>query len=213
MDKGQNMDYLLRLRLFLWLGALGFFSPSYGEPRMPKEPSLPSVPNEESKEPRNARGDKDSGESKVLNLTLCDGRTVRGESTSGSQTIFFEHTKDGILYKKKLSSNELDSIKIDSWELKLKREEKKGTTYEALPKKIRIRTKNGEVFYKETGIGDLKLLNIEIKNNNGETTLFTYWVDLKFPDGKWYSGLPTIKADYLVREDCLKDVVRMMEWE
>ena len=180
---------------------------------MPKEPSLPSVPNEESKEPRTARGDKDSGESKVLNLTLCDGRTVRGESTSGSQTIFFEHTKDGILYKKKLSSNELDSIKIDSWELKLKREEKKGTTYEALPKKIRIRTKNGEVFYKETGLSDLKLLNIEIKNNNGETTLFTYWVDLKFPDGKWYSGLPDPKGDPLVREDCLKDVVRMMEWE
>ncbi|MCW7507978.1 hypothetical protein ND816_09065 [Leptospira levettii] len=180
---------------------------------MPKEPSLPSIPNEETKEPRNARGEKDSREPKVLNLTLCDGRTVRGESTSGSQSIFFEHTKDGILYKKKLTIAELDSIKIDSWELKSKREEKKGTTYEVLPKKIRIRTKNGETFYKETGVSDLKLLNIEIKNNNGETTLFTYWVDLKFPDGKWYSGLPTAKGDQSTREDCLKDVVRMIEWE
>lgn len=207
------MDYLLRLRLFLWFGTLGFLSPAFGEPRIPKEPSLPSLPSEETKEPRNARGDKDSGEPKVLNLTLCDGRTVRGESTSGSQSILFEHTKDGILYKKKLNVNELDSIKMDTWELKLKREEKKGTTYEVVPKKIRIRTKNGEVFYKETGVSDLKLLNIEIKNNNGETTLFTYWVDLKFPDGKWYSGLPATKGDPLVREDCLKDVVRMIEWE
>lgn len=207
------MDYLLRLRLFLCFGTLGFFSPTFGEPRMPKEPNLPSIPNEESKEPRNARGDKDSGDPKALNLTLCDGRTVRGESTSGSQTMFFEHTKDGILYKKKLTIAELDSIKIDSWELKLKREEKKGTTYEVIPKKIRIRTKNGEVFYKETGVSDLKLLNIEIKNNNGETTLFTYWVDLKFPDGKWYSGLPATKSDPLTREDCLKDVVRLIEWE
>lgn len=207
------MDYLLRLRLFLWFGTLGFLSPAFGEPRIPKEPSLPSLPSEETKEPRNARGDKDSGEPKVLNLTLCDGRTVRGESSSGSQSIFFEHTKDGILYKKKLNVNELDSIKMDTWELKLKREEKKGTTYDVVPKKIRIRTKNGEVFYKETGVSDLKLLNIEIKNNNGETTLFTYWVDLKFPDGKWYSGLPATKGDPLVREDCLKDVVRMIEWE
>ncbi|MCW7464789.1 hypothetical protein ND810_06405 [Leptospira levettii] len=207
------MDYLLRLRLFLWLGTLGFFSPVFGEPRMPKDPSLPSLPNEETREPRNARGEKESGETKVLNLTLCDGRTVRGESTSGSQTIFFEHTKDGILYKKKLTIAELDSIKIDSWELKSKREEKKGTTYEVLPKKIRIRTKNGETFYKETGVSDLKLLNIEVKNNNGETTLFTYWVDLKFPDGKWYSGLPSAKGDQSFREDCLKDVVRMIEWE
>lgn len=207
------MDYLLRLRLFLYLGVLAFFSPAFGQPRIPKEPSLPSVPNEEVKETRNARGDKDSGEPRVINLTLCDGRTVRGESSSGSQSIFFEHTKDGILYKKKLTVSELDSLKIDSWELKSKREEKKGVTYEVLPKKIRIRTKNGEVFYKETGVADLKLLNIEIKNNNGETTLFTYWVDLKFPDGKWYSGLPTTKGDQSFREDCLKDVVRMIEWE
>ncbi|TGL22368.1 hypothetical protein EHQ46_06545 [Leptospira yanagawae] len=213
MDKGQNMDYLLRMRLFLWLGTLCFFSPAFGEPRIPKEPNLPTMPNDESKEPRNARGEKESAESKVLNVTLCDGRTVRGESTSGSQTIHFEHTKDGILYKKKLNVNELDSIKIDSWEFKLKREEKKGTTYEVLPKKIRIRTKNGEVFYKETGLSDLKLLNIEIKNNNGETTVFTYWVDLKFPDGKWYSGLPMTKSDVSFREDCLKDVVKMIEWE
>ncbi|EOQ89218.1 hypothetical protein LEP1GSC202_1806 [Leptospira yanagawae serovar Saopaulo str. Sao Paulo = ATCC 700523] len=207
------MDYLLRMRLFLWLGTLSFFSPAFGEPRIPKEPNLPTMPNDESKEPRNARGEKESAESKVLNVTLCDGRTVRGESTSGSQTIHFEHTKDGILYKKKLNVNELDSIKIDSWEFKLKREEKKGTTYEVLPKKIRIRTKNGEVFYKETGLSDLKLLNIEIKNNNGETTVFTYWVDLKFPDGKWYSGLPMTKSDVSFREDCLKDVVKMIEWE
>lgn len=94
------MDYLLRMRLFLWLGTLSFFSPAFGEPRIPKEPNLPTMPNDESKEPRNARGEKESAESKVLNVTLCDGRTVRGESTSGSQTIHFEHTKDGILYKK-----------------------------------------------------------------------------------------------------------------
>ncbi|EMY70825.1 hypothetical protein [Leptospira vanthielii] len=213
MDKGQNMENFIRLRLFLWVGTLGFFSPVLGEPRLPKEPNLPSLPMEESKEPRNARGEKDSTEPRVINLTLCDGRTVRGESSSGSQSMSFEHSKDGILYKKKLTVSELDSVRIDSWELKQKREEKKGITYEVVPKKIRIRTRNGEVFYKETGVSDLKLLNIEIKNNNGETTLFSYWVDLKYPDGKWYSGLPMIKQDQGTREDCLKDVVKMVEWE
>lgn len=69
------------------------------------------------------------------------------------------------------------------------------------------------MFYKETGVSDLKLLNIEIKNNNGETTLFSFWVDLKYPDGKWYSGLPSLKPNQEFREDCLKDVVKMIEWE
>jgi hypothetical protein len=38
-------------------------------------------------------------------------------------------------------------------------------------------------------------------------------VDLKYPDGKWYSGLPTLKPNQEYREDCLKDVVKMIEWE
>lgn len=210
------MEFCKRLHLFLFVFTFSFFlgfGSLGGQPRLPKDPSLPNVPMEDKKEERNARGDSEKKETSVINLTLCDGRTIRGESANKSEAINFEHTKDGILYKKKLSYSELDSIKIDSWELKQKREDKKGISYDLLPKKIRIRTKSGEVFYKDTGLSDLKLLNFEIKNSNGTANLFSYWIDLKYPNGTWFSGLPSLKNDSGFREDCLKDVVRMIEWE
>ncbi|MDF3820026.1 hypothetical protein P3G55_08960 [Leptospira sp. 96542] len=204
------MEFSSLLRLFLCLPLVLIFQTLSGEPRLPKEPNAPVLNFEEKKEEKPANEKK---EFVVLNLTLCDGRTVRGESPSSIETISFEHNKDGILYKKKLNLGELGSIKIDSWELKQKREEKKGMSFEVVPKKIRIRTKAGETFYKDTGLADLKLLNFEIKNNNGVAILYSYWIDLKYPDGSWYSGLPAVKNNALTREDCLKDVVRMVEWE
>lgn len=210
------MKFSKRLRLFLFLLNLCFFVFTRGitgQPRIPKEPTLPNTPMEDKKDDRNVRGDTTKKEYSVLTLTLCDGRTVRGESPNKQEVIQFEHTKDGILYKKKLNLSEIDSLKIDNWEFKQKREDKKGISYELVPKKIRIRTKTGETFYKETGLADLQLLSFEIKNSNGVANLFSYWVDLKYPNGSWYSGLATVKNESNGREDCLKDVVRMIEWE
>lgn len=181
------------------------------EPKLPKEPNLPVISGES--EPRNARGETETKETRVLSLTLCDGRTVRGEGSVAKGPLVFEHQKEGILYKKKLNPNELESIRIDSWELKLKSEDKKGTSFEVLPKQIRIRTRNGEIYYKDTGLQDLKLLSVDIQNQNGETKLFSYWMDLRYPDGKWYSGLPQLKPGKSLREECLKDVIRLFEWE
>ncbi len=197
-------------RLFLIL-LITFSFPLWADPKLPKEPLSPGFPGEEKKEDRDARGD--TKRSVVQTLTLCDGRTVRGETEGLGTGISFQHLRDGIEYKKTLKWEEVESVRIDSWELKQKKEEKKGISYEALPKKVRIRTRSGETFYKETGLSDLKLLNLVIQNQNGTANLFTYWIDLKFENGAWYSGLPALKKEGLVREDCLKDVVRMIEWE
>lgn len=200
-------------RVFLTLLFLSIPVILDSEPKAPKEPTLPSVSGEEKKEDRDARGETREKRNSVQTLTLCDGRTVRGESEGMGDGFHFVHWKDGIEYKKKLKWDEVESIKIDSWELKQKKEEKKGISFEALPKRVRIRTRNGEVFYKDSGLADIKLLNLTVKNNNGTATVFSYWIDLKYPNGSWYSGLPQLKGDSLVREDCFKDVVRVIEWE
>ncbi|WP_411823600.1 hypothetical protein [Leptospira sp. 'Mane'] len=210
MDKHQIMIAQNLFRVFL------FFSLSLSlaaQPKLPKEPNLPNVIGSEKKEDRDARGDTREQKTIVQNLTLCDGRTVRGEGTILTEGIQFIHVKDGIEYKKKLKMEEIESIRIETWELKQKKEEKKGISFEAMPKKIRIRARSGESYYKESGLADLKLLNLEIKNNNGAATLYSYWIDLRYPNGTWFSGLPAIKNDGLVRDDCLKDVVRLIEWE
>lgn len=213
MGKRQSMISPNLFRLFL-LSILLF--PIYilsSEPRAPKDPTLPTSPSEGKKDDRDARGDLREKKTSVQTLTLCDGRTIRGEADGMGEGFQFSHLKDGIEYKKKLKWEEVESVKIDSWELKQKKEEKKGISFEARPKRVRIRTKNGEIFYKDTGLADINLLNLSVKNNNGTATLFSYWIDLKFPTGSWYSGLPPIKGESLIREECYKDVVRMIEWE
>ncbi len=204
-----------RFRLFLWILILQIcnFNLLFSDPKPPKEPTSPTVGTEDKKEDRDARGDVREKKTAVQSLTLCDGRTLRGEAEGMGEGFQFSHLKDGIEYKKKLKWDEVESIKIDSWELKQKKEEKKGISFEAVPKRVRIRTKNGEVYYKDSGLADIKLLNLSIKNNNGTATVFSYWIDLKYPNGSWFSGLPPLKGESLLREECYKDVVRMIEWE
>lgn len=199
-----------RFRVFLLL----FFAANilFAQPKAPQEPTSPKIPGEQRLEERNVRGEVTEA-NVIRTITLCDGRTLRGQTKEQNDGFSFLHTKDGIEYKKQLKWSEVQMIKIDSWELKQKKEEKKGITYEALPKKIRIRTKQGEFFYKESGLADLKLLSLSIENQNGVATVYSYWVDLLYPNQTWYSGLPNPKGDKLVREDCYKDVVRMIEWE
>ncbi|MDZ4725512.1 MAG: hypothetical protein SH817_05115 [Leptospira sp.] len=207
------MIYPIHYRVFLILFTLSLPTFLYADPKLPKDPTLPQMPVEEKKDERDARGEIREKRTNVQTLTLCDGRTIRGEGEVLGEGFTLVHTKDGIEYRKKLKWEEIESIKIDSWELKQKKEEKKGISFEAFPKKVRIRTRNGEVFYKDTGLADLKLLNLSIKNNNGSANVFSYWIDLRYTNGSWFSGLPQMKGESLVREDCFKDVVRMIEWE
>jgi hypothetical protein len=213
MDKRQSMICPNLFRLFLLLFCLSSVNYLRAEPKPPREPSLPSIGSDDKKEDRDARGDLREKRTAVQTLTLCDGRTIRGEAEGMGEGFQFTHLKEGIEYKKKLKWEEVESVKIDSWELKQKKEEKKGISYEAFPKRVRIRTKNGEIFYKDSGLADIKLLNLSVKNNNGTATVFSYWIDLKYPNGSWFSGLPHLKGDSLLREECYKDVVRMIEWE
>jgi hypothetical protein len=213
MDKRQSMIYPNLFRLFLVFLCLSSFHILSADPKAPKEPTPPTIGGEEKKEDRDARGDLREKRTAVQILTLCDGRTIRGEAEGMGEGFQFSHLKDGIEYKKKLKWDEVESIKIDSWELKQKKEEKKGISFEAMPKRVRIRTRNGEIFYKDSGLADIKLLNLSVKNNNGMATVFSYWIDLQYPNGTWFSGLPKLKNETLVREECFKDVVRMMEWE
>ena len=202
-----------------WLIRFGVFSmvtllsPLQSEPNPPKEPTLPNFISET----RDARGDKPSSNAPVtrknVSVTLCDGREVKGFLDLRNDGLQFSHTKEGIQYKKRIGWNELYSIRIESWELKPKTEDKKGIPFDLLPSRIRLQTKTGERYFKENGVADFQFLNLTIENANGQAQLFTYWVDLKYPNGTWFSGLPPLPGAETFREDCFKDVVRSVVLE
>ncbi len=203
----------INFMLFLSLVFIGIPFKANSEPISPKEPSLPNFISES----RDARGDKPSTNPasirKNVAVTLCDGREVKGFLDFKNEGLTFAHVKDGISYKKKISWNELYSIRIESWEMKPKKEDKKGQPYDLIPARVRLQMKSGEKYIKETGVADFQFLNLTIENANGQAQLFTYWVDLRYPNGSWFSGLSLTGNSESQREDCLKDVVRSVVME
>ena len=50
-----------------------------------------------------------------------------------------------------------------------------------------------------------------LENKNGKVALFTFWVDLKRPDGKWHTGLSGPESG--VRVMCHPEVVRRIDFD
>ena len=95
-------------------------------------------------------------------------------------------TKDGIKYDKKLRITGIKQIKILSWELKKGKKTKEGTTYQTSPSRVQIQNTNAETFLVK-GLQDTEFLNLSISNQNGIAKLYTFWVDLQYENGNWFS--------------------------
>jgi hypothetical protein len=187
----------MRKSIFLFLFCISLFSID-----VPKDPTPPSLVEEETK--------KDSKKEKKthtvsVQVKLCDGRQLSGSVEYEKEELNIKHTKDGIQYEKKIRVSELRQIKIYSWTLKKQKKNKEGTLFEAKPDKVMIQGMGEEKFYIQ-GLGQTEFASLKLNNQNGIAKLFSYWSDLQYANGNWYSKLSQTNSSE--REDCHPDVIR-----
>lgn len=176
----------------------------------PEEPTLPTVEladksNTSKKESKKSKTKK----IQAVTVKLCDGRQVTGNIEYEQDEIFFQHNKDGIKYDKRMQVTEIKQIKIFSWESKKGKKAKDGFTYQFNPSKVQITNLNSENFIIK-GLSDTEFQNLNLTNQNGIAKLFTFWVDLQYDNGTWYSKLPLMSGTE--REECHSDVVRTIQF-
>lgn len=177
----------------------------------PKEPIPPTVELMDKPSESSSKDHKKEKNLKTAAVTvkLCDGRQVNGTIEYEKEIIFFQHIKDGIKYDKQMRITEIKQIKILSWELKKGKKVKDGYTYQTSPLKVQITGANAENFQIK-GLQDTEFLNLKVSNQNGIAKLYTYWMDLQYTNGSWYSKLSTISGTE--RDDCHSDVIRVIQF-
>ncbi|HMV41601.1 MAG TPA: hypothetical protein PK079_01615 [Leptospiraceae bacterium] len=176
----------------------------------PNEPTPPTVDLADKTSPVKKDSKKDKPKkTQAVTVKLCDGRQVSGNIEYEKEEIFFQHLKEGIKYDKKMQITEIKQIKILSWDGKKGKKVKDGITYQFNPSKVQITSLSSESFIIK-GLADTEFQNLNISNQNGIAKLFSFWVDLQYESGNWYSKLPAINGTE--REDCHSDVIRIIQF-
>jgi hypothetical protein len=195
--------------LFLLFALYSFlFAVDVKTPEDPKPPVLVDPSSKETTDlfPSEKKDPPAKGKKRIrLNLKLCDGREVSGTFEYEKNDISIKHVKDGIHYEKKIKISEIKKIYIQSWEGKKDKKVKEGYTYRFDPLETNVLTRDGDQF-KVRGPQFSEFQKINLQNSNGTTVLYTFWIDLKYENGSWYTGLPPIKGNE--REDCHPDSIR-----
>jgi hypothetical protein len=173
------------------------------EPTNPVTPTLPSISEQPKKEKKGKK------QMDVL-LKLCDGREVSGRIEYNKEELVFQHEKDGIKYTKKIQLQSIKQIYILNYMSKQVKKTKDGTAFQFDPGELEITLKDNDIF-KISNLNTTEFQKLELQNSNGSTILYSYWIDLLFESGKWYSKLPPIKGNQ--RLDCHPDVIRMIRFE
>lgn len=175
----------------------------------PSEPKLPTVSDPASKENEKAKSNPKKNLYKVsLTLKLCDGRIVSGEFEYEKNEVNLHHVKDGIKYQKNIFISDIKKILIHSWIGKKLKKTIEGWTYSFEPEDVTIYLKKD--FYKMKGMPSSEFQKLSIQNENGTAILYTYWRDLHFGNGKWFTGLSSPKQG--IREECHPDVIKTIEF-
>ena len=193
----MRIGFLIILTLFLRTPIYSIDTPS--------EPTLPSIPTL-IESPKEKKGKKQI----FINLKLCDGREISGKTEYTKEELVFQHEREGIRYTKKININQIKHFYILTFTPKSIKKSKEGTTVQFDPSEIEISSKEGDSF-KIYSLTNSDFQKFTLNNVNGSTTLYTYWIDLQYESGKWYSKLPPFKTSF--REDCHPDVVRMIKFE
>lgn len=213
-------------KFFLICLCFGLFSSQISSQTLsPREPNPPMLPTLDTKAPSAEEPSKFS-----LEFTLCDGRTVSGTWRPKKSVWTFQHSKQGIQYKKTIKFSELQAITYQNFEGTKGKEDTNGARYTFYPKNIKLDLKSGESLEKENGLEGSEFLSLEISNVLGETTLHSYWRDLLKPDGSWFrdekkktkvretipkkisTGKLEFKTSYEI-EECFPDVVQKIRFE
>ncbi|PJZ70009.1 hypothetical protein CH373_13345 [Leptospira perolatii] len=202
----------MRLFLFLLLVSSSLLAQRI---KLPKEPTPPTEPGADVRGDSNSNGSENSSsnskseaESKVK-VYLCDGRTVTGTWKDAPKEFSFKHKKEDVVYSKTLKYSEISKIQIKAWKMQKGKPTKKGIPYKVEPWDAQFRTKTNELFEIS---GDIKkdLLLIRVQNEQGEATLYSYWMDLLYENKSWFSKLPPIEGE--IRKECYPDVVIGVEF-
>ncbi len=180
---------------------------------IPKDPVPPVLQDTtvEKKDSSEKSKDKKKKEKRSVSISavLCDGREVSGKIETEKDELNLSHKSDGILYEKKVSFDELKQIYIKTWRAEKKKKEKDGFTYQFTPSQITVSGKSGDTW----NINSLKgtdLSSLSVKNRNGTAKLYSFWIDLQYENGKWFSKLPGFSGNE--REDCHPDAFRSIRF-
>ncbi len=171
------------------------------------EPTVPQSPNISNFSESSIKKDKKGKRLINVLIKLCDGREINGRTEITRDELIFQHEREGIKYTKKVQVQNIKQIYILNFTAKNLKKTKDGTTYQFDPGEVEITLRENDII-KIFGLSTPDFHRIELQNNNGSTVLYSYWIDLQFETGKWYSKLPPYKGNN--REDCHKDVVRMI---
>ena len=109
------------------------------------------------------------------------------------------------MYEKKIKISDIKKIYIESWQGKKDKKVKGGLTYRFEPFELTILSRDGDNF-KVSGSNFIGFDKITLTNSYGVTTLFSFWIDLQYDNGKWFTGLPVYKGK--AREECHPDTIR-----
>lgn len=174
-----------------WMGMLLFILSTAVFAREAAPPEQPSSKNTDA--PSKTKGEQKAKHPKQrfrVQITMGDGRKANGKIIfRAPDTFVVEHTRDKIQYSKKISLEQIQSIQIKQWKGKeIGRRKDGGIVYDFEPFSYTIIDQNGGELKKE-GEFLYFLKTVYFENPNGNTTLFTYWRDLKKPDGTWYTGI------------------------
>lgn len=183
------------------------------ESRTPRQAAPPA--REPAKESPRDKADKTEGPARQYSLsakmTLGDGKVVRGQvKLSAPESMQISHETGGVRYERQLHPDEISSVEVLRWKHRFLKENSSGLVYEFAPDEVRIRLKDGGEIKRSGPIFSF-LKQFAVENKNGKVTLFTFWIDLKKPDGKWYTGLSGPENG--VRVTCHPEVVRRIDFD
>jgi hypothetical protein len=197
------------LRLFLFPAIYFTLFNSLVAVDYPVEPIPPQISTGSEKE-KTPLSKKEIVKKKIsVQIKLCDGREISGTVDYEKEEIPLFHTKDGIQYEKKIPISDVRQFYINSWEPIKQKKMKDGISFQMTPKNVTVTLKDTDQYLIQ-GLKQTEFSKLSVQNKNGIAYLFTYWIDLQFENGKWFSKLPPLKTDS--REDCHPDVVRMIRF-
>ncbi len=165
-----------------------YFSISYPvTPLLPKNPKLDGKSNT----PTNKVPSKAKKEIKVA-VILGSGDEIYGKIQS-PKSIHFQHYKNGLLYKKKITPQNIDFIKILRFKKKEISRSKSSIHYDFRPDKVMLVLKDKKKYYLDFLFSFL--LKFKIDTSDGTTTLYSFFAG-HFTPSKGWSGVESKDIDY-----------------
>ncbi len=151
--------------------------------------------------------EKDKPQIFKAEVTLCDGRTIKGMiEIQVPEKIIVLHEVNGLEFSKELEMGEIYSITLLGWSPELvENKPNKGKVYKFYVSRYLIELKDSLELKVVKKIPDF-LEKFSFSNKMGRVTLYTYWIDLLKPDNTWYTGLNGPENGE--RIFCYKDVVK-----